>query len=231
MPCVVSGCGGVGARRGVCVCVCARCCQISAIFSANLLWPPTTAPDPFLTLLLARVPYRRPTYTAAGLLPPCLTDRLTLRFSFVSPSNPGCPPFPASTPDSILQTPPRTPKGNMALVSVRRRLFVALAVCLVGTNKYGLVGATTGLTCKQKCKLRGTSAQGNEPASPGFWDEDEAACCSRGCDLMGTSPTKTACGSSCGAVSTALDAPSVARGDRCPANLHRIRSEYRSRTV
>ena len=38
--------GGL-ARGAVRVRVCARCCQISAIFSANLLWPPTTAPDPF----------------------------------------------------------------------------------------------------------------------------------------------------------------------------------------
>ena len=44
----------------------------------------------------------------------------------------------------------------MSLISVRR-LLVALAVCLVGTNKYGLVGADLD-GCYAKCP---TDVEGN----------------------------------------------------------------------
>ena len=76
----------------------------------------------------------------------------------------------------------------MSLISVRR-LLVALAVCLVGTNKYGLVGADL-VGCKAKCT-----------------GSDKGAC-DTGCDLIfGSYPTKASCDSQCFLqVSTTLDA-------------------------
>ena len=76
----------------------------------------------------------------------------------------------------------------MVLVSVR--LLVALAVCLVGTNKYGLVGADL-VGCKAKCT--GSDKGG----------------CDTGCDfIFGSYPTKASCDSQCysSPVSTTLDA-------------------------
>ena len=64
----------------------------------------------------------------------------------------------------------------MALVVVRR-LLVALAVCFVGTNKYGLVGADL-VECKAKC-----TETYSPPGQPSM-DDDEEDACYQGCDKM-----------------------------------------------
>ena len=78
----------------------------------------------------------------------------------------------------------------MVLVSVR--LLVALAVCLVGTNKYGLVGADL-VGCRAKC----TGSDSGD--------------CNTGCAyIFGGYRTKASCDDQCflqNNVSTTLDAP------------------------
>ena len=100
----------------------------------------------------------------------------------------------------------------MALVSVRR-LLVALAVCLIGTNEYGLVegeGESAGLVtvkCKAKCTEK-YSPPGqlfeNDTGIPSM-DDDEEDACYQGCDKMyfDVSVTdKDSCVSECSNVST-----------------------------
>ena len=96
----------------------------------------------------------------------------------------------------------------MALVVVRR-LLVALAVCFVGTNKYGLVGGEifVPVKCKAKCTEK-YSPPGqlfeNDTGIPSM-DDDEEDACYQGCDKMyfDVSVTdKDSCVSECSNVST-----------------------------
>ena len=89
----------------------------------------------------------------------------------------------------------------MALVSVRR-LLVALAVCLIGTNEYGLVEGEMFAPVKCKAKCTKEYSMAGQPSMAG--DEEDA--CTIGCDKMwdknGIVTDKDSCVSECSDVRT-----------------------------